>query len=216
MKPPTSVRPYVRSKVPRLRWTDDLHRCFVEAVESLGGENRATPKMVWELMDVKGLSVSHVKSHLQMFRSMKQERMLQEVEMANRNPRMAANQAIWEFQQYHYFEQLRRFGYIMSDPQREEENIIQFGSSEETGGGESSNLHDNQIENDHVICQSLYERSTVKRRRRGKARGLESSKGEEEECGLTLSLNLEPPAAESSSHHEDLSLDLTLAPTSKP
>lgn len=32
------VRPYVRSKMPRLRWTPDLHRCFVHAVQRLGGE----------------------------------------------------------------------------------------------------------------------------------------------------------------------------------
>jgi len=32
------VRPYVRSKLPRLRWTPDLHRCFVHAVQRLGGE----------------------------------------------------------------------------------------------------------------------------------------------------------------------------------
>ena len=33
-----SVRPYNRSKVPRLRWTPDLHLCFVHAVERLGGQ----------------------------------------------------------------------------------------------------------------------------------------------------------------------------------
>lgn len=38
LKPPV-VRPYVRSKMPRLRWTPDLHRCFVHAVERLGGED---------------------------------------------------------------------------------------------------------------------------------------------------------------------------------
>lgn len=32
-----SVRPYVRSKMPRLRWTPDLHLRFVNAVERLGG-----------------------------------------------------------------------------------------------------------------------------------------------------------------------------------
>ena len=40
-KAPTSsgsVRPYNRSKTPRLRWTPDLHLCFVQAVERLGGQ----------------------------------------------------------------------------------------------------------------------------------------------------------------------------------
>ena len=33
-----SVRPYVRSKNPRLRWTPDLHLRFVHAIERLGGQ----------------------------------------------------------------------------------------------------------------------------------------------------------------------------------
>ncbi|XWS19710.1 hypothetical protein CRYUN_Cryun31cG0039400 [Craigia yunnanensis] len=32
-----TVREYVRSKLPRLRWTPDLHLSFVHAVERLGG-----------------------------------------------------------------------------------------------------------------------------------------------------------------------------------
>ncbi|MCL7044339.1 hypothetical protein MKW94_009182 [Papaver nudicaule] len=67
----TTVRQYVRSKMPRLRWTSDLHHSFIHCIERLGGQERATPKLVLQLMNVKGLSIAHVKSHLQMYRSKK-------------------------------------------------------------------------------------------------------------------------------------------------
>ncbi|XP_058095093.1 protein PHOSPHATE STARVATION RESPONSE 3-like isoform X2 [Magnolia sinica] len=73
-----TVRQYVRSKMPRLRWTPDLHHCFVHAVERLGGQDRATPKLVLQVMDVKGLTIAHIKSHLQMYRSMKQDKVVQD------------------------------------------------------------------------------------------------------------------------------------------
>ncbi|KAF7062138.1 hypothetical protein CFC21_068772 [Triticum aestivum] len=67
------VRQYNRSKVPRLRWTSALHRCFVHAIHSLGGHDRATPKRVLQVMGVGGLTISHVKSHLQMYRNMRND-----------------------------------------------------------------------------------------------------------------------------------------------
>ncbi|KAK8493685.1 hypothetical protein V6N13_025573 [Hibiscus sabdariffa] len=63
----TSTGSVLASKT-RIRWTQDLHDKFVECVRRLGGAEKATPKAILNLMDTEGLTIFHVKSHLQKYR----------------------------------------------------------------------------------------------------------------------------------------------------
>ncbi|KAL2347848.1 hypothetical protein Fmac_001848 [Flemingia macrophylla] len=56
------------SRKQRRCWSLELHKCFVKALQELGGSEVATPKQIRELMRVDGLTNDEVKSHLQKFR----------------------------------------------------------------------------------------------------------------------------------------------------
>ncbi|KAL9175668.1 hypothetical protein ABFS82_02G126300 [Erythranthe guttata] len=57
-----------KNKKTRVKWTRELHDKFTRCVELLGGSKNATPKGILNLMKCDGLTIFHVKSHLQKYR----------------------------------------------------------------------------------------------------------------------------------------------------
>lgn len=52
----------------RVQWTPELHEHFLQACEQLGGAHKAKPSEILATMRVPGLSLNHIKSHLQKYR----------------------------------------------------------------------------------------------------------------------------------------------------
>ncbi|XP_019434082.1 PREDICTED: myb family transcription factor PHL8-like [Lupinus angustifolius] len=53
---------------PRMKWTPELHQRFIDAISQLGGVEKATPKSLMRVMGIPGLTLYHLKSHLQKYR----------------------------------------------------------------------------------------------------------------------------------------------------
>ncbi|CAL0318241.1 unnamed protein product [Lupinus luteus] len=66
---------------PRLKWNPELHQRFIEATNQLGGAEKATPKSLMRVMGIPGLTLYHLKSHLQKYRLGK----IQQVETCSDN-----------------------------------------------------------------------------------------------------------------------------------
>lgn len=64
----THLNPNAKCSKRRIRWTNELHQRFEQAVAALGGAACATPKGILERMKAPDVTIMHVKSHLQKYR----------------------------------------------------------------------------------------------------------------------------------------------------
>uniref|UniRef100_A0A1J3D575 Transcription activator GLK2 n=1 Tax=Noccaea caerulescens TaxID=107243 RepID=A0A1J3D575_NOCCA len=80
-------------KKPKVDWTAELHRKFVQAVEQLGID-KAVPSRILEIMNVKSLTRHNVASHLQKYRSHRRHVLTRDAETASWNLRRHAMLAV--------------------------------------------------------------------------------------------------------------------------
>ncbi|CAA7017471.1 unnamed protein product [Microthlaspi erraticum] len=80
-------------KKPKVDWTAELHRKFVQAVEQLGID-KAVPSRILEIMNVKSLTRHNVASHLQKYRSHRRHVLARDAETASWNLRRHAMVAV--------------------------------------------------------------------------------------------------------------------------
>ncbi|OEL30943.1 Two-component response regulator ORR25 [Dichanthelium oligosanthes] len=84
-------------KRQRVKWTGELHRKFVKAVDLIG-INRAAPKNILEVMNVDGLTRENVASHLQKYRTCLKKLKdgeLKDGELKNTNPFIDEPKSWW-------------------------------------------------------------------------------------------------------------------------
>ncbi|CAF1929157.1 unnamed protein product [Brassica napus] len=55
----------IQKKELRRKWSEDLHRRIIDALQKIGGSQVAIPKQIRDIMKVDGLTNDEVKGHLQ-------------------------------------------------------------------------------------------------------------------------------------------------------
>lgn len=66
--PPRRPMPLQTDKKERFCWTPERHSAFVSVVARLGGADKATAKQIRDRMQIPGLNLDIIKSHLQAYR----------------------------------------------------------------------------------------------------------------------------------------------------